>query len=149
VHFVTHCCHNKHQVTAIIHSLFGHLIAQLGLACLALDEQQIARGYVLGAVDYLLKPYPPDAVHSKVVIYSELFKRTHALQAQFRAAIPIQDQPVVLVAILREQDCLKFLARLLHGLHVGGKTTLAWLGVRHNLSAHEPLWLWGDVKARI
>lgn len=50
---------------------------------------------------------------------------------------------------LREQDCLKFLARRLPGLHVGGKTALAWLGVRHHLPAHEPLWLWGDAKARI
>jgi hypothetical protein len=50
---------------------------------------------------------------------------------------------------LREQDCLKFLARRLPGLHVGGKTALAWRGVRHNLPAHEPLWLWGDAKARI
>jgi len=49
---------------------------------------------------------------------------------------------------LREQDCLKFLARRLPGLHVGGKTALAWLGVRHNLPAQEPLWLWGDAKAR-
>jgi len=50
---------------------------------------------------------------------------------------------------LREQDCLKFLARRLPGLHVGGKTALAWLGVRHNLSGREPLWLWGDAKARM
>jgi hypothetical protein len=50
---------------------------------------------------------------------------------------------------LREQDCLKFLARQLPGLHVGGKTALAWRGVRHNLPAHEPLWLWGDAKARM
>jgi hypothetical protein len=50
---------------------------------------------------------------------------------------------------LREQDCLKFLAGRLPGLHVGGKTALAWVGVRHNLPAHEPLWLWGDAKATI
>ena len=50
---------------------------------------------------------------------------------------------------LREQDCLKFLARRLPGLHVGGKTALAWLGVRHNLPAHEPLWLWGNAKAKM
>ena len=50
---------------------------------------------------------------------------------------------------LREADCLKFLARRLPGFHVGGKTALAWRGVRHNLPAHEPLWLWGDQKARL
>lgn len=50
--------------------------------------------------------------------------------------------------VLREQDCLKFLARRLPGLHVGGKTALAWLGIRHNLAPREPLWLWGDGKAK-
>ena len=50
---------------------------------------------------------------------------------------------------LREADCLKFLARRLPGFHVGGKAALAWRGVRHNLPAREPLWLWGDQKARL
>ncbi len=51
--------------------------------------------------------------------------------------------------VLRELDCLKFLARRPPGLHVGGKTALAWLGIRHNAPAHEPLWLWGDAKTRV
>lgn len=50
---------------------------------------------------------------------------------------------------LRQADSLKFLARRLPGFHVGGKTALAWRGVRHNLPAQEPLWLWGDQKARL
>lgn len=50
---------------------------------------------------------------------------------------------------LREEDCLKFLSCRFPGFHVGGKTALAWRGVRHNLPAHEPLWLWGDKKARL
>jgi hypothetical protein len=50
---------------------------------------------------------------------------------------------------LEEADCLKFLALRLRGFHVGGKTALAWRGVRHNLPAREPLWLWGDEKVRL
>ena len=50
---------------------------------------------------------------------------------------------------LRREDCLKFLARQVKGFHVGGKTALAWRGIRHNLPAHEPLSLWGDDKARL
>ncbi len=50
---------------------------------------------------------------------------------------------------LAEAACLKFLSRGLPGLHVGGKTALAWLGLRHNLPAHEPLWLWGDRKGNL
>lgn len=48
---------------------------------------------------------------------------------------------------LRREDCLKFLSRRMPGLHVGGKTALAWRGIRHNLPAREPLSLWTDGKA--
>jgi len=50
---------------------------------------------------------------------------------------------------LREAECLKFLARRLSGFHVGGKTALAWRGVRHNVPAQESLCLWGEQKARL
>ena len=48
---------------------------------------------------------------------------------------------------LRPEDSLKFLARAIEGFHVGGKTALAWQGIRHNLAHREPLSLWGDGKA--
>ena len=47
---------------------------------------------------------------------------------------------------LSREGCLKFLSRQVTGFHVGGKTALAWRGVRHNLPAHEPLSLWGEGK---
>src|SRR5580692_2383449 len=50
---------------------------------------------------------------------------------------------------LRRDDCLKFLSRRVKGFHVGGKTALAWRGVRHNLPAREPLSLWGDSTDKI
>lgn len=50
---------------------------------------------------------------------------------------------------LRREDCLKFLSRQKPGFHVGGKTALAWRGVRHNLPAREPLSLWGEGKASL
>ena len=36
-----------------------------------------------------------------------------------------------------QEDSLKFLSRHLEGFHVGGKTALAWRGIRHNLPARE------------
>jgi len=48
---------------------------------------------------------------------------------------------------LRQNDILKFLARRIEGFHVGGKTALAWRGVRHNLPTKEPLLLFGTVRA--
>lgn len=46
-------------------------------------------------------------------------------------------------------DCLKFLSRRVPGLHVGGKTALAWRGIRHNLLVREPLSLWGERKGSL
>ena len=50
---------------------------------------------------------------------------------------------------LQRDACLKFVARNIPGLHVGGKTALAWRGVRHNLSPRERLNLWGDARAKL
>ncbi len=50
---------------------------------------------------------------------------------------------------LQRDACLKFLAARIPGLHVGGKTALAWRGLRHNLSPREHFCLWGDVPAKL
>jgi len=39
---------------------------------------------------------------------------------------------------------VSFLSRQVDGLHVGGKTALAWHGVRHNVGPREALVLWGS-----
>lgn len=41
-------------------------------------------------------------------------------------------------------DTLSVLARCVPGLHVGGKTALAWRGIRHNIGPREKLTLWGQ-----
>lgn len=45
---------------------------------------------------------------------------------------------------LRREDSLKFLSLMVDDFHVGGKTALAWRGIRHNLAAREALSLWGS-----
>ena len=50
---------------------------------------------------------------------------------------------------LRTGACLKNLERQIQGFHVGGKTALAWRGVRHNIAAREPLWLSGRQTVRL
>lgn len=47
---------------------------------------------------------------------------------------------------LNRDQCLLFLQDYISGLHVAGKSALAWQGVRHNLSLREHLMLWGDDK---
>ncbi len=45
---------------------------------------------------------------------------------------------------LEAPAAVQFLSRHLPGLHVGGKTALAWRGVRHNVGPRERLVLWGN-----
>jgi hypothetical protein len=50
---------------------------------------------------------------------------------------------------LDRDACLAWLAGSVPGLHVAGKTALAWRGVRHNLAYQPRLSLWGDTSVRL
>jgi hypothetical protein len=50
---------------------------------------------------------------------------------------------------LTRDASLAHLTSLIPGLHVAGKTALAWRGVRHNLAVREQLILWGDKPATL
>jgi len=50
---------------------------------------------------------------------------------------------------LDRDQCLLFLQERIIGLHVGGKTALAWQGVTHYLSTVETLTLWGEEKTTL
>lgn len=44
--------------------------------------EDVARGYSLGAVDYLFKPYSPDILKSKVSVFVELHRKSELLKRQ-------------------------------------------------------------------
>ena len=45
------------------------------LTALSRSETNVFRGYELGAVDYLFKPFDPEILRSKVNVFVELFRR--------------------------------------------------------------------------
>ena len=45
-------------------------------------EQHVFRGYSLGAVDYLTKPFVPEVLRSKVIAFVELHKKTEEVKRQ-------------------------------------------------------------------
>jgi PAS domain S-box-containing protein len=49
------------------------------------DEDLIARGYALGAVDYIVKPVHPVILRSKVAVFVELFRKTAQVREQAAA----------------------------------------------------------------
>src|SRR2546422_4355013 len=46
------------------------------------DEDHVFRGYSVGAVDYVFKPFSPDVLRSKVAVFIELHEKTEQLQRQ-------------------------------------------------------------------
>ena len=57
----------------------------LFLTALSRGEVPEFRAYSVGAVDYLLKPYEPDILRSKVSIFVDLFRKTEMLRRQGEA----------------------------------------------------------------
>src|SRR5438128_5050672 len=46
------------------------------------SEGQVFRGYSLGAVDYIFKPFEPEILKAKVAVFIELFKKTEEIKRQ-------------------------------------------------------------------
>ena len=52
------------------------------LSAISKDETQIFRGYSAGAVDYVVKPFSPDVLRSKVSVFIELHDKNEQLRRQ-------------------------------------------------------------------
>jgi PAS domain S-box-containing protein len=52
------------------------------LTAISKDEQFVFKGYTVGAVDYISKPFDPDILRSKVAVFVDLFKKTEQLRRQ-------------------------------------------------------------------
>jgi signal transduction histidine kinase len=75
-----------------------------------LDEQAMFRGYEAGAVDYLLKPYQPAILKSKVKVFIDLFRQSQDLAI-------LQELRVTQKALEdRNQELLDFVSAAYHDL---------------------------------
>jgi two-component system, sensor histidine kinase len=88
------------------------------------DEMHTARGYSLGAVDYILTPIVPDVLRTKVKVFVDLFLMAAQIRDQAEQRIALAHEQAARVAAeetsrrLREADERKdeFLAMLSHEL---------------------------------
>ena len=52
-------------------------------------DEQIFKGYMTGAVDYIYKPINPDLLRAKVSVFIDLYKKNHKLLAQEQKLVAI------------------------------------------------------------
>jgi serine phosphatase RsbU (regulator of sigma subunit) len=52
------------------------------LTAVETDDAKVFEGYAHGAVDYLLKPPPPEVLRSKVSVFVDIFKKTEQIKRQ-------------------------------------------------------------------
>ncbi|HMC23121.1 MAG TPA: response regulator, partial [Thermoanaerobaculia bacterium] len=52
------------------------------LTALSRNETNVFRGYELGAVDYIFKPFHPEVLQAKVNVFVELFRKREAIKRQ-------------------------------------------------------------------
>jgi len=69
------------------------------LTALSRSESNVFRGYELGAVDYIFKPFHPDILRSKVNVFVELFRKREAFKRQaFELSRLIRQNELILKA---------------------------------------------------
>lgn len=78
------------------------------------DEELVARGYDLGAVDYIVKPIQPAILKSKVAVFAELFRRNRQvkeqaallarLNADLEARVAARTAELQIAQVLAEQE---------------------------------------------
>src|ERR687888_2436866 len=52
------------------------------ITAISKDEEQVFRGYSVGAVDYVFKPFDPQVLRSKVSVFIELHEKSEQLRRQ-------------------------------------------------------------------
>ena len=66
------------------------------------SEMFVAKGYAVGAVDYMLKPFNPEILRSKVAVFVDLFRKTEEVKQQ--AATNARLEGVLLTARTFEHE---------------------------------------------
>ena len=56
------------------------------------SDAHVFRGYSVGAVDYLFKPFSPEILQSKVAVFVELYLKREALKRQRQALLHAQEE---------------------------------------------------------
>jgi hypothetical protein len=72
------------------------------LTALSRSETNVFRGYELGAVDYIFKPFHPEILRSKVNVFVQLFRQREALKRQTRDLARLSKQNELILTAAAE-----------------------------------------------
>ncbi|MGZ7079384.1 MAG: hybrid sensor histidine kinase/response regulator, partial [Thermoanaerobaculia bacterium] len=84
------------------------------LTALSRSETNVFRGYELGAVDYIFKPFHPEILRSKVNVFVQLFKQREAIKRQAQELVRLSKQTELI---------LNAAAEGVFGINTSGATT--------------------------
>ena len=76
------------------------------------DEMHTARGYSLGAVDYILAPVVPNVLRSKVKVFVQLHRMRQQIQRQAAERVALAQEQAARAAAEESIERFSFLARL-------------------------------------
>jgi two-component system, sensor histidine kinase and response regulator len=80
------------------------------LTAVGRSDEQVFRGYAVGAVDYLFKPFMPEVLRAKVAVFVELFQKTAEVRRQAeQLAVANQALQAVIAARQRADEEIKTL----------------------------------------
>ena len=74
------------------------------------DERRLARGYSLGAVDYILSPVSPEVLRTKVGVFVDLFRMTEQVRRQAEERVALAREQAARAAAEEAARRLEFLA---------------------------------------
>src|SRR5512140_579500 len=72
------------------------------LTALSRSETNVFRGYELGAVDYIFKPFHPEILRSKVSVFVQLFRQKEELRVQARELARLSKQTELILTAAAE-----------------------------------------------
>ena len=75
------------------------------LTALSRSETNVFRGYELGAVDYIFKPFHPEILRSKVNVFVELFRKREAFKKQAQELARVVRQNELILKAAAEGVC--------------------------------------------
>lgn len=94
------------------------------LTAVSREKEFVFRGYEHGAVDYLVKPFNPDILRSKIAVLVELFQRREQVRMQGEELVRREREALERASSLRYQQLMDLMPQCVWGARPDGRIYL-------------------------